>query len=494
MMYLDVYEDQLLRAQERSMVQQGRILAAALSDQADDFPDQARDILVRLRQRTQSRLRIVDARGWLIADSSLLGPRRESSERTPIEEKSTRESWLYRVGAGIYRAWSQLFERRQSSQVPTEYYSPDNPLLGQEVRDALAGRYGAVTRLITGQGSVTLYSAIPVRKADEVIGAVLVSQSTSGVLDNLVEVRLAIFKVFLASVGVAVVLSLLVSRTIARPLKRLRREAVALLDRRGRLKGRFTGSDRADEFGDLARSLEETSRRLEESIGFMESFAADVSHEFKNPLASIRNATEMLSEVETPEERQRFLDVALAEIARMESLLSTVREITTIDSQLEEEETSVVALKDVIEGVVEGVRHRDGKGIIFSLVFTDAEVSVRASPERLVQVFENILENAVSFSPKGGTVTVRLQNREASVMATIHDEGPGIPAEHLSRIFQRFFSYRPAGDSSTAKHKHTGLGLAIVKAIVEGYGGRISAQNLPEGGATFEVALPSASS
>ncbi len=164
MMYLGVYEEQLLRAQERSMVQQGRILAAALSNQAGDFPDQARDILIRLRQRTQSRLRVVDSKGWLLADSSLLGPRREPSEEYPPEEKSTRESWLYRVGAGIYRTWSRLFERSQSSQVPTEYYSPDNPLLGREVRDALAGRYGAVTRLIAGQRSVTLYSAIPVRK------------------------------------------------------------------------------------------------------------------------------------------------------------------------------------------------------------------------------------------------------------------------------------------------------------------------------------------
>ncbi len=132
------------------------------------------------------------------------------------------------------------------------------------------------------------------------------------------------------------------------------------------------------------------------------------------------------------------------------------------------------------------------KAITFSLVFTDADVAVQASPERLVQVFENILENAVSFSPKGGTVTVRLQGKDASVITTIHDEGPGIPAEHLSRIFQRFFSYRPDGDSSTAKHKHTGLGLAIVKAIVEGYGGTVSAQNLPDGGATFEVSLPAA--
>ncbi len=490
-LYLDVHENQMLRAQEQAMVQQGRLLAAALSEQGDS--KKAEEILLRLRQRSSARLRVVDEKGWLLADSSLLGPRREPSDAAATPARSTRENWLYQFGAGAYRLLTPFFERSGSSEVPTVYYSAAKPLLGKEVRDALAGRYGAATRLIEDQRSVTLYSAIPIRNGGDVVGAVLVSQSTADIHTSLDEVRLGIFKVVLASVVVAVLLSLVVSQTIARPLRRLRGEAASLLDRRGRLKGRFAGSNRLDEIGDLARSLEELSSRLEDKIGFIESFAADVSHEFKNPLASIRNATELLAEVNDPKERRRFLDVAQSEIARLEKLLSTVKEITLIDARLAEEQVSPIGLKELLKGTVEGVKSRAGREIQFAFAFPDKDVVVQAVPERLVQVFENILENAVSFSPPGGTIDVRLQTDDGTAIVTIHDQGPGIPREHEHRIFSRFFTYRPddGKSASPAKTKHVGLGLAIAKAIVEGYGGRISAEDDPGGGATFYVHLHS---
>jgi two-component system sensor histidine kinase ChvG len=498
--YLDVYENQLLRAQERSMVQQGRLLAAALSNQGPITSEAARRILIELDQRTRARLRVVNSEGWLVADSSLPGSRREPSEELSSnsgnsgdsdDARYTREIWLYRLGASAYRLLSRFLDPDRTSSLVEEHYSSPEPLLGPEVRAALAGRYGAATRLESGQRSVTLFSAIPVRDNGQVVGAVLVSQSTYGLHADLDEVRLAIFEVFLASVAVAVVLSLLVSTTIARPLKQIRLQAAALVDRRGRLKGRFRGSNRQDELGELARGLEDLSRRLEETVGFIESFAADVSHEFKNPLASIRNATEILAEVEDPGERRRFLNVAESEIARMEKLLSAVREITTIDAELDEEEKSPVSLNEILAGVVEGVRHRPGANVALSLELPDDTLTVHASPERLVQVFENLIDNAVSFSPPGGEVTIRLRKGSARAMVTVEDHGPGIPPEHLDRIFKRFFSYRPAadGETTTGKHKHTGLGLAIVKTIVEGYGGAISAVSGPKGGATFCVEL-----
>ena len=495
--YLDVYENQLLRAQERSMVQQGRLLAAAIANQGPGTSQVARRILMELDQRTRARLRVVNSEGWLVADSSLLGFRREPSEAPSSsngdggDTRYTREGWLYRFGASAYRMLSRFFEPALAPGLTEENYSSQRPLLGPEVIAALAGRYGAATRLESGQRSVTLFSAIPVRDNGQVVGAVLVSQSTFGLHADLDEVRLAIFEVFLASVAAAVVLSLLVSTTIARPLKQLRRQAAALLDRRGRLKGRFCGSNRQDELGELARGLEELSRRLEETLGFVESFAADVSHEFKNPLASIRNATAILAEVEDPGERRRFLNVAEAEIARMEKLLSAVREITLIDAELDEEEKSPVALNEILAGVVEGVRLRSAEDVTLSLALSDETLTVQASPERLVQVFENLVDNAVSFSPLGGEVTIRLRTGNACALVTVEDHGPGIPPEHLDRIFHRFFSYRPAsaGATTTGKHKHTGLGLAIVKAIVEGYGGRVSAESGPKGGAIFCVEL-----
>jgi two-component system sensor histidine kinase ChvG len=499
-LYLDVYERELLEAQERAMVQQGRHLAAALSDRGDLDSAKAEGLLRLLDRRTDARLRILGPGGILLADSAALGPRRSPApvsssryESAPAPE-GARQRLVYRVGAWLYslpRRMDRILGAPQP-EAPESFYSPGKPVLGSEVQAALAGRYGARTRRTPGQRSLTLYSSIPVRSDGQVVGAVLVSQSTYRLLGALYEVRLGIFRVFLASVAAAVVLTLLVSTTIARPLRRLRDEANALLDRRGRLRGRFRGSSRRDEIGDLARALEELTRRLEAHLAFIESFASDVSHELRNPLAAIRSATELLAEVEEPADRQRFLGTVQKEVARMEGLLSGVREVTEIDARLEAEEAGPVALDALLREVVEGRCLRAGNRLKIQLHKASGRIVVRASPERLTQVIENLLDNAASFSPEGGTVEVRLARRDdGAAVLLVDDSGPGIPEAHLDRIFDRFFTWRPGEPGSrNDRDGHTGLGLAIVKAIVDGYGGSVAARNRPEGGARFEVRLP----
>jgi len=494
-LYLDVYEAQLLRAQEHSMVQQGRILAAALSERKGFGADDAEDILFEMDQRITARIRVLDAEGRLLADSSLLGPRREPGDPGGVEIPGTRSRWLYRLGAGIFRLHDLVFGGSPSAPVSRDFYSPDTPFQGVEVKAAVAGRYGAATRISPGQRSVTLYSAIPVRRGGAVVGVALVSQSTLRLLRDLYEVRLAVFQVFLVSVAVAVVLSLLVSTTIARPLRRLQREASAVLDRRGRLTGRFRGSSRRDEIGDLARALEELSQRLEQRIGFIESFAADLTHTFKNPLAAIRSATQLLFESEDAADRARFLQMVERAVARLERLLSTVREISLIDSQLEEEQRIEIPLGQLLSELVDGFRLRGTGMLTYQLELPGQEVYVSASPERLVQVFENVLDNARSFSPASGTVWVRLERGAGEALVAIRDQGPGIPEQHLDRVFARFFCFRDEAaehshpDASAGDAEHTGLGLAIARAIVDGYGGTISARNSAEGGAIFEIRI-----
>ena len=499
--YLEVYEKELLEAQERAMVQQGRVVAAALARQGEIEATTAKALLSRLEGRTESRLRVVDRQGRLLADSARLVPPRVAPPpsrgwydeyRISSESGSApgaRENPLYRFGAGLYRLvgrLSQPFSPPEPPQDTEKIYSPGGPLLGPEVRAALAGRYGATTRPTAGQRSVTLYSAIPVRSDNQVVGAVLVSQSTYRILRALYDVRLDVFQVVLASVVAAAVLSLLVSATIARPLRQLRDQAHALVDRRGRLRGRFRGSRRRDEIGDLARALEELTGRLERHLSFIESFASDVSHELKNPLAPIRTATEMLGEVEDPADRRRFLEVAWREVARMEHLLSSVREISRIDARLEAEPVVPVDLRELLPVVADRFHLRTGVRV--ELRAPAGPVHTAASPERLEQVFENLLDNAIGFSPPGGEVTVELAAEPETAVVAVADSGPGIPEEHRERIFDRFFTWRP--DEPHARNGHTGLGLAIVKAIVEGYGGSVSVGNRPEGGARFEVRLP----
>ena len=484
-LYLQTYERQLLVGQERGMVQQGRVLAAALGERGELAPEETQAALARLRRRVDARLRVVDRRGDVIGDTSAAGPR-AAEESVGSPPSPARSDPLYRVGAALYRLRQRLAGARPDAAAYDWRPPPAWP--EPAVRAALAGRYGALTRA-TGDGrSQTLHSAIPVRSGGAVVGAVLVSQSTWRILGALDQVRLGILRVFLASVAAAAVLTLLFATTIARPLERLRDEADALVDRRGRLRGRFRGSRRRDEIGDLARALEQLTRQIEGHLGSVEAFAADLSHELKNPLAAVRGAAELLAEVETPEERARFVAVVQREVARMERLLSGVREIGWIDARLDSEPAGAVPLHELLPGLVESWRARAPRGVAIELALPPGPVAVRGAPERVTQVFENLLDNAVELSPPGGRVAVALAVAGGAGVATVMDEGPGVPPEHLPRVFDRFFTWRPGEPG--ARDGHSGLGLAIVKAIVEGYGGTVAIRNRPEGGAAVEVRLP----
>jgi two-component system sensor histidine kinase ChvG len=502
-LYLDVYEDQLLDALEDSMVQQGRILAAALgaaglSAQGGIDPAAANAVLASLEQRQRARLRVLDRQGWVIADSSQLGPR-----LAPVEGEAAyatvepRGSALYKLGSGLYGLYQRVLAPPEAPLSVVEPFPSDRPLNIAPVRQALAGRYGADTLISPGQRSVTLYSAIPVRatagagRGSEVVGAVLVSASTLRLLTDLYHVRTAIFRVVLASIAVAVLLTLVTSTTIVRPLHRLRAEAAALVDGRGRLRGTFGGSRRDDEIGDLTRALEELSRRMAEHLAFVEAFAGDVSHELKNPLASIRGAAEMLEQVEEPEERRAMLELVQREVARLEHLLKEVREMARLDARVDGGERPVVRLEQWLPVLVDGVRRRAPAGVRLEVVVPGGgPTPVAASPERLAQVVENLLDNAMSYAPAGSAVTVRLARNGTRALLAVSDEGPGVPRQHLEKVFGRFFTYRPAGTGDG--RPHTGLGLAIVKAIVEAHGGTVAVANRPGGGAVFEVALPMA--
>jgi len=565
LLYLDVYERRLLDAQERSMVQQGRLFAAALSGRPDELDvDEARRVLVELDRRIEARLRVVDPGGRVVADSAALGPRRDeapagATAAAPAERP--RANPLYRLGTLLYGAYRAVRSLPTPSLPPERLglyttEGPDGTLAGPAVREALAGRYGADLRVTPlGDASITtLHSAIPVlgRPGEEggrpVLGAVLVSQSTARILEALSAVRLGIFRVILLSVAAAIVLSLVVGTTIVRPLHRLRTEAHAIVDRRGRLTGGFRGSGKLDEIGDLARALEELTRRLRRHLEATEAFAGDVSHEFKNPLAAIRGATEMLAEAPGEEERRRFEAIALREVARLERLLAGVREITALDARLEDEAERPVPLGELAAAVAAGYEGRAGATghaadarPRIDVSVADEPLVVVADPDQLGRVIENLLDNALSFSPPGAPVRLEVARGDGGARLTVSDAGPGIPEEHLERVFDRFFTWRPRaagasgrtaptegaagrdaapeqtvpapggggggatdsvaapGSAPTAapaaataarRDGHAGLGLAIARSIVEGYGGAIRASNRPGGGARFDVTLP----
>lgn len=492
-LYLDTYEEHLVAAQERSLLQQADLIAAALAGGSRLSIDAAQGLVARAESTAlgrppepyQPRIRVTDSQGRVIADSYWLRP---SDAVARARSGGIQKSRLYRLGAFLMRPIVRLVRPPEPRLEHDDQYETANRLMGPEVRAALRGSEAGTKRISSRASALTLYRAKPIWSSRGVGGVVLVSQSTYPIIRDLYAVRLGILQIFVASLVAAIVISLLVATTIVRPLRQLRLDAHDLLDRRGRVRGRFAGSDKPDEIGDLARALERLTRRLDEHVRFIESFAADVSHEFKNPLASIRTASEMLAVVTEPSDRARFIGIIQRDVARMERLLSGVRDVTLVDAQLAREEREQVAVGNLLTSVVESFRRTHERRVQFELHDLATNATTEASADRLTQVFTNLLDNAVSFAPDGSVVTIHLLDTTEEIRVIVRDSGPGIPEAHLTRIFDRFFSYRP---DAAKRDSHTGLGLAIVKTIVEGYGGQISARNnTPAPGATFEVTLP----
>ncbi|MDC7126895.1 MAG: HAMP domain-containing sensor histidine kinase [Spirochaetales bacterium] len=498
MMLLDTYEKQLLDSMERSMVQQGRIISAALSGRA--LEEESIRILTNLEGKIDSRIRIVNTEGLLIADSSSPDLYSEPVNKTvsksyryysESEEQSIRENWLYKVAVYPLKIFRRIFLPPTPLLGSAEYYSKANKLDGPEIRAALNGRYGAWTRYSSGgQRSVNLYSAIPIRTGNNVNGAVLVSRSTYKILTDLYSIRLDMVKVFLFSLIAAVGLSLILAKTITIPVKKLRVQAESFIDHRGRLTGEFKQLENRDEIGDLSRSLYTLSTRLEEYISFINAFSADISHELKNPVAAIRSAAE-LAEFEAQEEQNPMFEIIKKETGRIQRLLDDLRDISRVDASLENEERQLLEPKSILGNLI---AEWDGKSKRKDISFTFLDLTeksdnlkIEVSEQRLYQCISNLLDNAESFSPPNSQITLHLSKKAGMAVIEVKDEGPGIPEGMTEKIFNRFYTDR----DERQKAQHSGLGLSIVKAITEGYGGKITASNNKNGGACFRLELPS---
>jgi two-component system, OmpR family, sensor histidine kinase ChvG len=489
LLYLDTYERHLLEAQERAMVDQARILAGIAAALPGLEVGSLDGVFAAAGGPGDARLRVVAGDGRVLGDShrAVAGVPAVPAKRTPSTH--ARETLAYRLGRSLYDGgrWAiALVHPSRTSLARSK--EPSDWLAAPEVRAAFAGRYGSATRATPGgQRSLTLYSAVPVTRAGKPEAVVLVSQSTYRLLQALYDVRLRIFEIVLLSAVVAGFLSLIVSATIVRPLRALRTEAATVVARRGGFARKFRGARRRDEIGDLARALEDLTRRVEEHVGFVESFAADRSHEFKNPLASIRTVADTLPLVEDEAERERFLEMLNRDVRRLERLLAGVTDLVHVGVQLEREPSARTDLVPVVRALVDAHRVRAGRDITIELTgVSEATVSARA--DHLEQVVDNLLDNAAGFSPDAGVIRVSVERDGEWSVLTVRDQGPGVPDAHRDRVFDRFFSYRPGQDQPGPRH--TGLGLPIVRTIVEGCGGSVRLEDAPGGGACARVRLP----
>ncbi len=432
-------------------------------------PERVAPLLRRLITPTNTRARIYDRDGTLIIDSRNLYGRGDvlrfdlpspTAERPGIVERTfiTIRKWLSRGDLPPYRE-----------------IGPENGRSYPEVVQALDGEKASVVR-INDRGEVIVLVAVPIQRLRTVRGALLLS-TQGGDLDQIVEAqRLAILKVFLVAAAIMSVLSMLLAGTIAGPVRRLADSAERV---RRRVRGRVEIPDftqRRDEIGDLSGNLREMTSALYARIEAIESFAADVAHELKNPLTSLRSAVETLPLAKTESSRSRLLGVLKHDVQRLDRLISDISDASRLDAELQRQEAAPVDLNKLLVAVVavaNEIKREDGVMVTLTFGGSPRIFRVQGHDSRLSQVINNLIDNGRSFSPPGGTVRVTCRRSGREILITVDDDGPGIQPDAIEKIFERFYTDRPQQNFG----QNSGLGLSISKQIVEAHDGRLSAQN-----------------
>jgi two-component system sensor histidine kinase ChvG len=365
-----------------------------------------------------------------------------------------------------------------------------------EVVKALeAGEAGQMVRQSADQQKMLLV-AVPVQFYKQVVGAILVSRDGRNIDARLFAVRGSILAMFGWVFGLTVLTSVYLAGTIGRPLRRLAEAAEVVRHSKSLTHEIPDMTHRADEIGELSGALREMTDSLRQRLHAIESFAADVAHEIKNPLTSLRSAVETVARVKDPEQQKRLMSIILDDVSRLDRLISDISDASRLDAELSRAETAPVKLAGVIRALAQVHNATDdptAPRVEVSIADDDA-LMVNGIEGRLAQVLRNLIGNAISFSPPGGVIAVRGRRDGRQICIDVEDDGPGIPPGKETAIFERFYSERPAGEKFGT---HSGLGLSISRQIVEAHHGSVGAANRvgPDGkarGARFTVRLPAA--
>jgi two-component system, OmpR family, sensor histidine kinase ChvG len=330
---------------------------------------------------------------------------------------------------------------------------------------------------INDRAQVVVLVAVPIQRANSPVGAALLLSTQGNDIDHAVEAeRLAILKVFLVAAGIISMLSMLLASTIAGPVRRLAESAERV---RRREKGRVEIPDftrRRDEIGHLSGSMREMTSALYSRIEAIESFAADVAHELKNPLTSLRSAVETLPLAKTEDSRGRLMEVVKHDVQRLDRLITDISDASRLDAELQRQEAVPVDLRKLLTAVVamaNDVKSDDGVTVTLTFEGTPRIYKVQGHGSRLSQVMNNLIDNARSFSPPGGTVRVTCRRVGRVIQVMVDDEGPGIRPDAINKVFERFYTDRPQQNFG----QNSGLGLSISKQIVDAHLGDLQAQN-----------------
>lgn len=527
-MYMNSFRAGLIDARVQSLLTQGEIIAAAIAASAtvetdtltvsperllqlqagetfDPFREQSLDftinpqriapVLARLITPTRTRARIYDPEGILILDSRNVFTRGQFFRSELPEDTALPVSW-FESQWQMLRVWL-----RQDDFPQYQELGPADGLQYPELARAMAeGRAASVVR-VDSTGAIIVSVAVPIQRFRAGLGGLLLS-TQSGDIDAIVTAeRMAILRIFLVAALVSLGLSLLLASTIAGPMRKL--AAAAERVRRGvKTRERIPDfTNRMDEIGHLSGALRDMTQALYTRIEAIETFAADVAHELKNPLTSLRSAVETLPLVNNDKDRDRLLAIVQHDVRRLDRLISDISDASRLDAELAREGVEPVEMIELLQtviGISNDTRQEGDPLIVLKLMTEEEEVHVPGHDSRIGQVIANLLANARSFAPMGSEIEVIFEEGEEDVRVVVADRGAGIAEANLERIFERFYTDRPDGE---AFGENSGLGLAISRQIVEAHGGRIWAENggepsedeIAKGygrGARFNLVLP----
>lgn len=502
--YLDRYQRSLVQSELDALQMQAGLIAIALGENAitvgsADYEqlstESTQALLRRLVSQAPIRARVFTPGGELIADSRVLSGPGGVVEVEVLAPPVVPDP----IDEALNSVYDLIFDRlpQQHGWPAYEEQPRQRAEHYEEARSALRGDVGRVVRL-AASGDLVLSVAVPVQKLKQVLGALMLSTQTSWIDEAVRSVRFDILRFFGIALLVTILASLYLAGTIARPIRRLAMAAERVRAGNRRRNAIPDFSNRGDEIGDLSVSLRDMTEALSSRLDAIERFAADVAHEIKNPLTSVRSAVETASRLTDPEKQKRLMAIVLEDVQRLDRLISDISNASRLDAELSRGELKTVDVGHMLGVLVEmheamGEASEAKERVRLALVVgPNRGLAVPGIEDRLVQVFRNLVANALSFSPPGGTVTLACQGDADWVTATVEDEGQGIPEAKLSAIFDRFYTERPKGERFGT---HSGLGLSISKQIVEAHDGTIHAENRRDAagrvvGARFVVRLP----
>ena len=481
LLHLDQYRQSLIASEIDALHIQARTFSLALGSTAvvgtsvgDEhlMPEVARHLMRLLLADTGVRARVFDRSGELVADSFVLvGP----GGQVHVVELPPPDDGV--IVVPLERLYERIMEWLPSGGPLPEYREArvQRSSHYEEAERALAGETRGMVRA-DRNGRLVLSVAVPIQRYRQVLGALMASKDGGDIEAAVRDRRRDVLVVFGVALAVTVLLSLYLAGTIARPIRRLAEAADLVRHGKGRQFQIPDFTRRGDEVGDLSGALRDMTEALWARLDAIEGFAADVAHEIKNPLTSLRSAVETVARVEDPDQQKKLISIILDDVQRLDRLISDISDASRLDAELSRAQTEPVDVARLLSALVEAQRataREGGPSFVLDLPGHDGLV-VQGIEDRLGQVLRNLVDNAVTFSPDSGTITLSGRRDGPWVVISVTDDGPGIPDNKLTAIFDRFYSERP---SSEKFGTHSGLGLSISKQIVEAHHGTIRAEN-----------------